>query len=53
MFQLGDFVFLGGLSEEEVAARVAEAVEAVQAEHEDGLGDLLVCLGQEEQKVER
>lgn len=45
----------GGLSEEEVQRRVEEAAaaarEEAEKEGEDQLTDLLVCLGQEEQKV--
>ena len=45
----------GGISEAEVRQRVeaaaAEAAEAAAAEGDDAMGDLLVCLGQEEAKV--
>jgi hypothetical protein len=43
----------GGISEEELAAKIEAAVAEVQADADDGMNDLLVCLGQEEQKVER
>jgi len=43
----------GGITEEEVQARVEEAVAAAQAEGEESMTDLLECLGQEEAKVER
>ncbi|PSC74328.1 Arginine deiminase [Micractinium conductrix] len=47
----------GGISEAEVRQRVeaaaAEAAEAAAAEGDDAMGDLLVCLGQEEAKVAR
>lgn len=45
----------GGVSEEEVARRVEDAVSRAKAEADqdadEQLTDLLVCLGQEEQKV--
>ena len=43
----------GGLSEAEVAARVEAAVAEAQEEGEAAMGDLLICLGQEEAKVAR
>ena len=43
----------GGVSEEEAASRVEEAVAAAQAEADESMTDLLECLGQEEAKVER
>ncbi len=45
-----------GVSEADVLRRVAEAVEAAkreaEAEADDSMTDLLVCLGQEERKVQ-
>lgn len=45
-----------GVSEADVQRRVAEAVEAArrdaEAEADDSMTDLLVCLGQEERKVQ-
>lgn len=40
------------MSEEEVVRRVQEGVAEAQAEADEGVSDLLVCLGQEERKVE-
>ncbi len=41
------------MSEEEAVRRESAAAEAAALEGEEGLADLLVCLGLEEQKVER
>ena len=41
-----------GFSQQEMENRVAEAVAQAQTESDESISDLLVCLGQEERKVE-
>ena len=41
----------GGISEAEVQRQVEAARQEAQQEADDAMGDLLVCLGQEEAKV--
>ena len=41
-----------GISREEMMRQIEEAKAQVQAESDESVSDLLVCLGQEERKVE-
>ena len=41
-----------GISEEEVIQRIEKAVATAQEESDESVSDLLICLGQEEHKVE-